>query len=277
MSKVVKVPILNIVDDFRELTPGDDLSELMKNISAIGMKQPIIIDDQGNLIDGLRRLRAAASLGWEEVPAVVTSTFDESMAVLAKTVKHGTLALAATPRRAWELFRDTYEQQKVRSTEMRKRRTGLPKNAPTMEPLPRSRSMLNEAMGFGPGEAMVASSTWLYKFIESNTNPQWTEQLAGIQRKLDAGGWTVYEARGAIDRLRKGDLSGDILSLNDQRDALASALSQLSGFAKAVTRIGEINPAMNQEELKLYIKGFEQGKRDLQRFVNSLRKRVTTP
>jgi hypothetical protein len=46
-------------------------------------------------------------------------------------------------------------------------------------------------------------------------------------------------------------------------------------MTKGVARIGELDKDINQAELKLYIKGFEDGRRDLQRFINSLKKRVT--
>jgi hypothetical protein len=134
--------------------------------------------------------------------------------------------------------------------------------------------MLCEAFGF-EGESFLAISTLLYKRFSTNTNPARARELAEIQRRLEADEVTLYEAKGLVERLGQSDMSGDILTANDQRDALATAVSQLSGVTKGVARIGEVNPKISQVELGLYLRGFEEGRRNLQRFINSLRKRIT--
>lgn len=46
---------------------AEALQELAESLSRIGQIQPIVLDDQDNLIAGERRLRAAKSLGWAEI------------------------------------------------------------------------------------------------------------------------------------------------------------------------------------------------------------------
>lgn len=53
-----------------------DLKSLADSIREIGLLHPVVVDEQGNLIAGLRRLRACESLGWKQVPVTVVSLRD---------------------------------------------------------------------------------------------------------------------------------------------------------------------------------------------------------
>lgn len=243
----------------------------MASIDKMGLKFPIVVDADMELIDGLRRYEAMQKLGWDRVPVIICATLEESCEAIAKSVKNRQTPV--TPLRGWELFLALGEQTKERSTRLRQRRTGM-KRTELLDTATRSRVLISEALGY-KGEAFIAAATIVYKAFTSNTDPSKKDGLADIRRKLEAGELSLYETRGAIERLGKVDMSGDIVDINQQRNALSSALSQLTGLTKGTTRIGELNPDINQAELKLYIKGFEDGRRDLQRFINSLKKRVT--
>ncbi len=63
----------------RNITVGDrvrkdlgDLETLKKSLEKHGLIHPILINSQGELIAGFRRLSAARELGWHEIEAVVT-------------------------------------------------------------------------------------------------------------------------------------------------------------------------------------------------------------
>jgi len=45
-----------------------DLDGLTQSIKEIGLLHPIVIDEDGNLIAGLRRLNACIKLGWTDIP-----------------------------------------------------------------------------------------------------------------------------------------------------------------------------------------------------------------
>jgi hypothetical protein len=277
-KKPQTVPIDSVISN-RVLLDNDDISELAASIDKTGLKRPILLDEKLQLIDGLRRYEAMQKLGWDRVPVIISKTLEESCEAIAKTRLHGEAgfgALPVTPRRCWEVFTDLTDQARERSTRLRRRRVGLKRGEPlpNAEEIIRSRVMIGEALGF-KGEAFLAASTAVYKAFVRNNDPEKVEGLANIRWRLEAGQLSLYEARGAVDRLGKADMSGDIITINEQRNALASALSQLTGVTKGVARIGEPSAELNQTELKLYIKGFEDSRRDLQRFINSLKKRVT--
>lgn len=65
-----------------------ELSELQESLRSSGLLQPITVraksDGKGfEIIAGERRLRAAAALGWEKIPAVVKDFSDQEMLTLA--------------------------------------------------------------------------------------------------------------------------------------------------------------------------------------------------
>lgn len=67
---------------------ADELSELQESLSASGLLQPITVrrrpgKDGFELIAGERRLRAAAKLGWKEIPAIIKEIDDKAILTLA--------------------------------------------------------------------------------------------------------------------------------------------------------------------------------------------------
>ncbi|HEX2718416.1 MAG TPA: ParB/RepB/Spo0J family partition protein [Gemmatimonadaceae bacterium] len=69
----------------REFGPSE-LAELQASMKASGLLQPVTVrpvGDRFELIAGERRLRAAAGLGWEKIPAVVKAIDDKTALTLA--------------------------------------------------------------------------------------------------------------------------------------------------------------------------------------------------
>ncbi len=66
-----------------------DLQELQESLQVSGLLQPITVrtspknSNRFELIAGERRLRAAASLGWEKIPAIVKDLTDQEILTLA--------------------------------------------------------------------------------------------------------------------------------------------------------------------------------------------------
>lgn len=66
----------------------EELNELKESLSASGLLQPITVrrragKDGFELIAGERRLRAASSLGWKEIPAIIKEIDDRTLLTLA--------------------------------------------------------------------------------------------------------------------------------------------------------------------------------------------------
>ena len=48
-----------------------DIKALAASIAERGLLHPIVVNEKNKLIDGMRRLKACRSLGWENVPVHV--------------------------------------------------------------------------------------------------------------------------------------------------------------------------------------------------------------
>lgn len=263
----------------RSLDADDDLSGLVEHIRKYGQKRPVLVDAEMNLIDGYRRMMAQRIIqsGDPKVHVIMSDNLEDSCEVLNKNrlyvEKLPQLARPLMPKRIWEIYMSLYRQMLERRARIRARRTGMARSE-TLPLLPRSRNMIAEAMGF-QGEGALAVATALYRTFTADTTPERHEGLAAIRAKVESGEMTMYEAKGAVDRLGKSDLGGDIVSVQGQRDALSTAVAQLAGTVNGLTRIGEINSGITVAEIKMYVKGLEDAKRELQRFVQSLRKRAS--
>lgn len=269
--KIHMIPIQRI-GIHRAVDPDDDLTALKKSIDGEGLARSVIVDKHLNLLDGLRRIRALQELGVEEVAAIVSETLETTAEAYIRTRKHGQLARELTYKRIWEFFSETQEQQRERTA--RQRRSTL-KTADSLQ----ARAYVTQILDVD-SESTVATVALLYKAFttkDDNEDPERREGLDSIREKLEANEITLYGARGLLVKLHKPDdvFTGNITTAGDQRNALTTALAQLSGTNKALTRLGELNQGINQHELIAYIKAFQAERRALQLTINRLRKRVS--
>lgn len=274
MSNEQIIPIEHVKND-RALLADDSLAVLRKSMKKSGQMVPIILDKDMNLIDGARRLQVLVTLQETTVKAVIATTLEETTEVLLQATTHGVAALPLTPRRAWEIFAATGDQQRERGHRMRHRRAGLPREAVITQE-PRARELLATALGL-EGESFLATSALIYKAFTTATDPVRLEALTEIIGMLEAGTYSLYQARGALERLQKGEAvhKDAVTNIDLQRDALATALSQLRGTIHGIERLGDISTQMQTVEVQMYLRGFEEGTRVLRRFINTLRKRAT--
>lgn len=61
----MKISEIKVKNRFRK--DLGDLTSLKESIASVGLLQPIVIDEEGNLIAGERRLRAFIELGKTEI------------------------------------------------------------------------------------------------------------------------------------------------------------------------------------------------------------------
>ncbi|PWT72872.1 MAG: hypothetical protein C5B60_08950 [Chloroflexi bacterium] len=73
----MKVAISTIHVGPRMRVDYGDLDELASSMSRLGQLQPIIVDGDGDLVAGERRMRAAMMLGWKEIEVIAMNDLDE--------------------------------------------------------------------------------------------------------------------------------------------------------------------------------------------------------
>ena len=66
---IVKIKIENIIVKKRIRKNLGDIVPLAESLKSYGLMNPVVVDDEGRLIAGERRLEAAKLLGWEEIEA----------------------------------------------------------------------------------------------------------------------------------------------------------------------------------------------------------------
>lgn len=89
-DEVVQLPVENIIPNQfqpRTVFEDDKIDELAQTLKTHGIIQPIVVrkiaDNQYEVIAGERRLRAAKSLEWEEISAIIRNLTDTETASVA--------------------------------------------------------------------------------------------------------------------------------------------------------------------------------------------------
>ena len=73
-----------IVEGKRRRVNLGNLLALANSIQRVGLLHPVVVDEEGRLITGSRRLAAVKLLGWSEVPATVVQDLDATLRALAE-------------------------------------------------------------------------------------------------------------------------------------------------------------------------------------------------
>jgi ParB/RepB/Spo0J family partition protein len=73
----MKVEINKIHVNKRSRADEGEIEDLASSFSRLGQLQPIILDGDGDLVAGERRLKAAMMLGWKEIDAIYMADLDE--------------------------------------------------------------------------------------------------------------------------------------------------------------------------------------------------------
>jgi ParB family chromosome partitioning protein len=75
----MKIRIDDIKSGARIRLENTDVSLLKKSIAEVGLLNPIIINEEKELLSGFRRLLACRELGWEDIEAIIFKTADDEI------------------------------------------------------------------------------------------------------------------------------------------------------------------------------------------------------
>lgn len=92
-----RIRIADVVVSGRHRRDLGDLAALAESMAKIGLLHPIVVDEHGRLIAGRRRLQAANSLGWREIPATVARNLNEAALALRAECDENSLRRALRP------------------------------------------------------------------------------------------------------------------------------------------------------------------------------------
>ncbi|MGH3095124.1 MAG: ParB/RepB/Spo0J family partition protein [Streptosporangiales bacterium] len=94
-----------------------DIAGLAESMNTVGLLQPVVVTSDGALVAGARRLAAARSLGWDEVPAHVVETLDDAAALLRAERDENTCRKDFTPSEEYALYQALLELEKPKAKE----------------------------------------------------------------------------------------------------------------------------------------------------------------
>jgi hypothetical protein len=232
-----RVAIDSITTD-RVLVPGDDLTELIASIKEVGVEIPPLVSQDYELIDGLRRIEALRSLGETEVVVVPTFLYPRACEQIKQAHEHGVASLPLTPQRIWEIY--TSMQPLLTVTKAHNQRNAPKKQG--VRPTAGGRALLSRALRFR-SDGELQALVYVFRALADPAR----EKRAGEAIALLSEGQITYY--GASEYVRKTTgFTGDIIALNQQQEALESAIASINGTVGALGRLGPLNRKFTKGE-----------------------------
>lgn len=258
-----RVAIDKIIID-RALVPGDDLTELANSIKETGQEVPILVTQDYELIDGLRRLEALRSLGETEINTVPTYMYPRACEVIKQARQHGVAAAPLTPQRIWEMY--TALQPLLNITRSHLQR-GIAPGKRNHQGIAGGRVLFSEAIGIVDGQVQA-----LIGVYHKLNHPELAERAAEALDMLNRGETTFY---GAVEYIRRGErFSGDISGLAQQQEALEAAITSLNGTIRALGRLGKLHKKFPKEEAEQRLTELSGTRYKLTKFIRLLTEEI---
>lgn len=245
----------------RTLEPEDDISDLAEHIRDSGLQIPVLVNQNYELIDGLRRIEAVRSLGNTTIDVVPVTLFGPAVTWLERARVHGVHARPLSPRRIWEMYRAV---------------------VPLIS-LSRSQQMRGSSHGRGvhvDGRERFRKATG----IESESYFQAVTQLYRMAREDDVRGDI---AREAVELVERGQLSiymsldyvrrrvtapGNIIKADQQLPMFDNIVSTLAGISYSLSQLGPIDQSIPREKLTDIATELRSFRRTLFQLINQLEK-----
>ena len=248
------------IDDIKIKRPRDlDVSDLMQDLTDNGPRVPILVTEDLELIDGLRRITAHGLLGATSIEAVIAETYDEAIANL--TLAHAGRGMVG-PVRGWEIFSALEPLRIERTSMLRSRYTRVPiKLRGTIPKETKSKDLITRAL----------NDYNILKYALINRTAEAGSTVAQeLLKRMNSG---EIPPSTAISRLEdeKWRKTGDIKSKSDQRALFESASRGLSGIVTALDKLA-LPIRVSKNELSEHMRNIRAARGKLTSFINLIEK-----
>ena len=200
-----------------------------------GPEDPILIHDDGTLIDGLRRLRWAQSQGRKTIKAEVATEFLVAIENL-KRARRGTIM---PMRRVYEIHKELKDLHRAHN-----RATMLEVNRNRRKPgyvrktdvSPTRSTDIGRALYIqATGESQFQATIKLYKLAEEDPNSEFAKRI----RLYDEGKISKTRTLAAVKKGHPNSLSGPVRKASEQLQLIKGAAMTLHSVALAIRNLGE--------------------------------------
>jgi ParB-like nuclease domain len=257
---VTKVPIADIFTD-RVLPSDANIDDLVKQIRESGKVEPILVRENGTLIDGLRRIKAAEQLGWKQIDAVVSDDIRLVLALIAKS--H--VGVKTSVRRMYE-----FNLVLTELNTLRLRRFKASGQWPMEQRAPEDRDFLYNQevyLAFGlPYRSAWGRAIRLYRLAL-----QGNEWARGLLKEVEVGDRTVDSAANVMEE--KGALGGYVLDPTEQEQLLKFGFRKIRVTIEGLKKVG--TPVQfPPEQFESYLEEIDRLRRSLLLIHRALRKEM---
>jgi hypothetical protein len=242
----------------RAIDPDDDIRPLAEHIHNTGLQVPVLVDEEMNLIDGLRRLEAVRSLGNTEIEVTIASIHSDAEVNLTAARTHGVHMRPWLPHgRMWQIYKELLPLGRKTRSKMTKGQPRYIKGL-TMG----GRATLWKVFGLRNDSELQALCT-VYRRLERGE----ARALTAVKR-LEAGEITIHSAE-AYARNPTGG-RGNINNVSDQREFFSSIRASLYGLGHSLDQMGRLNPRLSRDEVAEYLRDLSTARTKLSRFIRSI-------
>lgn len=241
--------------------------DLANHIARNGLQVPVLVDANYQLIDGLRRMAAAEALGVPEITVTVARTYDDAVEALAEAHDPaGAYLLPLTSERIWQITESIRPLMRARI----RHATG-PRGSRTRQARDKNyaRGVLAKALHV-PSESYISNITFLYLRKGREGDEGAFVRLA--IKKMEAGEWTPYTAKGNYDRWRaeRSQTADEGL----QRTVLSRATANLIGTVRPISDVGALHHGLSDDELFAWERSLSQVRTVITKVINKINKEL---
>lgn len=255
MERTVPIDSITV---YRTLEPGDDITELAEHIRDSGLVVPLLVNQNYELIDGLRRLEALRSLGFTVAHVVPVTMFGPAATLITRAREHGVLARPLSPRRLWRLY--TMCQPLISMSKSHERR-GRPKGKGAHV---NGRQNFIESLGMNSESYLQAVIQTYRMTLEDSTRGELARQAVAL---IESGRLTVY---GAIEWIKRRYNEGNIIEASEQVTLLQNTAHALNGIGFGFKRLAPLHKDVPPEQLESILKDFRSFRRVLHQLIHNL-------
>lgn len=263
----------------RLLSPNDTgIKDLVHDISQNGLQVAILVDENMNLIDGFRRLTAMLALDRDDIPVVISDSFEYSLTYLRQRADDP-LRREFDARRIWDLHQALTKQRENFTGTSKGQRPDRKIKAPTLRDIlpetSRRKNKTRAAMAAVTkrSEHWIQSALFLYGRAEGviPESEEWLPLAHDLAKRMDEG-LNPYTAQGEWHKAR--GMVRATSTKSQQLLALNGAIHSMSGIMQSLAEIGVIHDGITKEQAAKYAAELRKTRTAIFQTIRRLEERI---